>query len=129
MFKEYLEAEKPKIYLFEGDKEGSMYSVTSMSNVLKKMSVSAGIRRRVHMHMLRHSFATHLLDEGVDIRHVQELLGHNSITTTQRYTHITNAALRAINPNYWLRRALCGSPYLSNLAVRTVVKRSSTESK
>jgi site-specific recombinase XerD len=96
MFKEYLEVEKPKLYLFEGEKEGSMYSVTSMSNVLKKMALAAGIRRRVHMHMLRHSFATHLLDNGVDVRHVQELLGHNSITTTQRYTHVTNAALKTI---------------------------------
>jgi site-specific recombinase XerD len=96
MFKEYLEVEKPRQYLFEGEKEGSMYSVTSMSNVLKKMAVSMGVRRRVHMHMLRHSFATHLLDDGVDIRYVQELLGHNSITTTQRYTHISNAALRTI---------------------------------
>jgi site-specific recombinase XerD len=64
-----------------------------MALILKKMARSAGIQRKVHMHMLRHSFATHLLEEGRDIRYVQELLGHQSIKTTERYTHIINDAL------------------------------------
>lgn len=64
-----------------------------MSAILKNMAKSGGIHRNVHMHMLRHSFATHLLEDGKDIRYVQELLGHKSIKTTERYTHIVSDAL------------------------------------
>jgi site-specific recombinase XerD len=92
----YLEKYKPRHYLFEGAKPGTKYSFTSMSNVLKDHAKAAGIRRNVHLHMLRHSFATHLLEEGRDISYVQELLGHVHITTTQRYTHVTNDALRNV---------------------------------
>lgn len=91
--KTYLDQAKPKVYLFEGSRPGTQYSTTSMALILKKMARSAGIQRKVHMHMLRHSFATHLLEEGRDIRYVQELLGHQSIKTTERYTHIINDAL------------------------------------
>ena len=68
-----------------------------MSNVLKGMAKAAGIHRMVHLHMLRHSFATHLLEDGKDIRYVQELLGHKSIKTTERYTHIVNDALNTVS--------------------------------
>src|SRR5690554_5462563 len=64
-----------------------------MALILKKMAKAAGIKRKVHMHMLRHSFATHLLEEGRDVRYVQELLGHKSIKTTERYTHVVSDAL------------------------------------
>ncbi len=67
-----------------------------MASVLKSAAKKAGIQRSVHLHMLRHSFATHLLEQGYDIRYVQELLGHNSIKTTQRYIHIVNDALRTV---------------------------------
>lgn len=96
MLKEYLAKEQPKIYLFEGAIVGKPYSVTSMINTLKKAAISAGIQRRVHIHMLRHSFATHLLEDGWDIRYVQELLGHRSIKTTTRYTHIISDALKNV---------------------------------
>jgi site-specific recombinase XerD len=89
----YLEEEKPVKYFFEGEKEGEPYSYTSMNAVLKGAAKAAGIQRRVHMHMLRHSFATHLLEDGYDIRYVQELLGHSNVKTTQRYTHIASHAL------------------------------------
>jgi site-specific recombinase XerD len=68
-----------------------------MSNVLKSLAKAAGIQRPVNLHMLRHSFATHLLEDGKDIRYVQELLGHKSIKTTERYTHIVNDALTNVS--------------------------------
>lgn len=89
----YLEKEQPKVYFFEGEQPGTTYSYTSMANVLKKAALACGIKRRVHMHMLRHSFGTHLLEDGYDIRYVQELMGHSTIKTTERYTHVTNHAL------------------------------------
>ncbi len=96
LYKEYLKECKPKVFVFEGSRQGKQYSTTSMSNVLKKMARAAGIRRNVHLHMLRHSFATHLLEDGKDIRYVQELLGHRSIKTTERYTHIVSDALSTV---------------------------------
>ncbi len=92
----YLERYKPKVYLFEGEKPGYKYSFTSMTKVLKRAARSAGIHRRVHLHMLRHSFAIHLLQAGHGIRYVQEFLGHANIKTTQRYTHIVNDATKHI---------------------------------
>ena len=92
----YLEQERPRVYLFEGLKPGQQYSYTSMRNVLERAARSAGIQRRVHLHMLRHSFATHLLEDGYDIRYVQEFLGHTDIKTTQRYTHVVNDATRFV---------------------------------
>jgi len=96
LLEKYLEKERPKVYLFEGLKPGQKYSYTSMRNVLESAARSAGIQRRVHLHMLRHSFATHLLEDGHDIRYVQEFLGHTNIKTTQRYTHIVNDATRFV---------------------------------
>lgn len=96
MMKAYLAKEQPKIYLLEGAIIGKPYSVTSMIKTLKKAALTAGIQRRVHIHMLRHSFATHLLEDGWDIRYVQELLGHRSIKTTTRYTHIISDALKNV---------------------------------
>lgn len=96
LLKKYMEEYAPKTYLFEGQKPGTKYSCTSMSEVLKGAAKSVGIHRRVYLHMLRHSFATHFLEDGVDIRLVQGFMGHNDIGTTQRYTHITNHALQHI---------------------------------
>lgn len=96
LYKQYLEKEHPRFYVFESWSPGTKYSTTSMAQILKKMAKAAGIQRNVHMHMLRHSFATHLLEDGKDIRYVQELLGHRSIKTTERYTHIINNALETV---------------------------------
>ena len=84
---------KPKEYLFEGEK-GGMYSVRSVQLVLKKAMQLANVKTKGSVHTLRHSFATHLIEAGTDIRIVQELMGHNSVKTTMIYTHITDQLKR-----------------------------------
>ncbi len=98
LLREYFKEYRPKEWLFEGPK-GSQYSSTSMHRILKKSAELAGIKKRVHLHMLRHSFATHLLEQGTNIRLIQEILGHESIKTTEIYTHISNQDLKSVkNP-------------------------------
>ncbi|NBC84326.1 MAG: tyrosine-type recombinase/integrase [Bacteroidetes bacterium] len=96
LLQSYLEEYKPALYLFESTSRGMRYSTSSMANVLKNTAKAVGIQRRVHLHMLRHSFATHLLEDGKDISYVQQLLGHKDIKTTQRYTHVVNDALETV---------------------------------
>jgi len=77
----------PEIYLFEGPM-GRNYSGESVLKIVRRAARKAGIRKRVTPHMLRHSFATHLLENGTDLRTIQALLGHNSSRTTEIYTHV-----------------------------------------
>ncbi len=95
LLREYFRKYSPKVYLFEGGND-EKYSARSIQQMVKKAATKAKIQRLVTPHILRHSFATHLLENGTDIRYIQELLGHNSVMTTQIYTHITDLTIRKI---------------------------------
>lgn len=91
----YWKQYQPKIYLFEGQGR-AQYSASSIQRVFKRALMKAGISKPATVHTLRHSFATHLLEKGVDIRYIQKLLGHKSITTTQIYTHLIDKGMDKI---------------------------------
>jgi integrase/recombinase XerD len=93
MLREYYRQYKPTDYLFEGQFENEHLSERSIQQVLQKAKEKAGIKQSGSMHMLRHSFATHLLDKGIDVVFIQKLLGHNDIKTTLKYLHVTNKDL------------------------------------
>ncbi len=92
---EYERAYKPREYLFEGQ-TGGKYSSESVYRVFKDALVKAGIKKDVGVHSLRHSYATHLHENGLDIRYIQELLGHKSTRTTEIYTHVSRRNLIAV---------------------------------
>ncbi|MDF2159122.1 site-specific tyrosine recombinase/integron integrase [Algoriphagus sp. CAU 1675] len=96
MLREYYLVEKPKEYLFEGMTKGQKYSPNSLQEVLKAAVHKARIKKPVTLHWLRHSYATHLLESGTDLRYIQELLGHNSSKTTEIYTHVSQNSLQRI---------------------------------
>ncbi|WP_028297732.1 site-specific tyrosine recombinase/integron integrase [Olivibacter sitiensis] len=96
LLREYYKAYKPAVWLFEGQNKGEQYSEKSLENVLKQALKKAGITKPVSLHWLRHSYATHLLENGTDLRYIQELLGHNSSKTTEIYTHVSTKSLQNI---------------------------------
>jgi integrase/recombinase XerD len=96
LLREYYKYEKPSIYLFEGPVAGQTYSGSSLQQVLKQALKKANINKPVTLHWLRHSYATHLLESGTDLRYIQELLGHNSSKTTEIYTHVSKKKIQGI---------------------------------
>lgn len=95
LLRNYFTKYQPNEYLFEGQ-NGGKYSERSVQLVVKQTIVKAKIDKLASVHTLRHSYATHLIEQGTDIRFVQELLGHKSINTTMIYTHLTDATKRKI---------------------------------
>jgi integrase/recombinase XerD len=95
MLREYYVAFKPTLWLFEGQ-AGGPYDERSLSNVLKHALAKTNIKKPVSLHWLRHSYATHLLENGTDLRHIQEILGHNSSRTTEIYTHVSTKSIKNV---------------------------------
>ncbi len=91
----YYKLYQPKKWLFEGPK-GKPYSTSSIRNIFSKSCGRAGIKKHVTVHTLRHSFATHLLENGTNLRYIQKLLGHNGSKTTEIYTHVSTENLANI---------------------------------
>lgn len=95
MLRAYYLEYKPKKYLFNGEK-GGKYSRSSLQSVFRRAVKAAKIKKDCTLHTLRHSYATHLLESGVNLRYIQEILGHNSPKTTMIYTHVSSDASRKI---------------------------------
>ena len=99
MLKNYLKDYQPKYRLFEGQGLNKPITDRTIQHVFENAVKTVGIDKEAGIHSLRHSFATHLLEAGTDIRYIQELLGHESSKTTEIYTHVSNRKLvDLINP-------------------------------
>lgn len=96
LLKEYMSVYNPNVWLFEGGIPGHHLTERSVQRVFESSCNRAGITKHVSVHVLRHSFATHLLESGTDLRYIQELLGHSSSKTTEIYTHVSTRNLSKI---------------------------------
>ena len=83
----------PRVYLFESEQTGLAYPTRTIQRVFQLAKAKSGISKNVGIHSLRHSFATHLLEKGTDIRYIKDILGHFDIKTTERYLHVSKKAL------------------------------------
>jgi site-specific recombinase XerD len=96
LLREYYRKYRPGIYLFEGV-NGGQYSASSLREIVKTAKLKCDIKKKVTPHTFRHSFATHLLENGTDLRYIQALLGHSSPSTTQIYTRVSKVAINQIH--------------------------------
>ncbi len=96
LLREYFVAYRPKEWLFEGQNGFDAYDERSLASVLKQAVEKAKINKPVTLHWLRHSYATHLLENGTDLRYIQEILGHSRSTTTEIYTHVSNKSIQKV---------------------------------
>ena len=96
----YWRIERPQIWLFPGKLSKGPMHRRYLQRIYRKAVTRAGIQRKGGIHTLRHCFATHLLSGGVDLRTLQEMLGHADIKTTQIYTHVDNERLRSIHKQF-----------------------------
>jgi integrase/recombinase XerD len=97
LLRSYYKTFRPKTFLFEpAGAPGSMYAARTIDQIVKKSSLRANIRKNVSCHTLRHSFATHLLEQGVNIRIIQSFMGHTSLKTTSIYLHISSPNTKSI---------------------------------
>lgn len=92
----YIDLYRPEEWLFPGTQPGDHLTERSVQSIFEKACEKVGIKKSVSVHSLRHSFATHLLENGIDLRYIQELLGHASLKTTEVYTHVSKKDIRAI---------------------------------
>lgn len=95
LLRKYYKEYQPKVWLFEGQ-NGGKYSKRSVQTIFTRAAKNSGVNKHATIHTLRHSFATHLLEHGTDLRYIQELLGHKSSKTTEIYAHITYTAKNKI---------------------------------
>jgi len=90
LLEKYYRRYRPSVFLFEGYVPGKSYSAGSMTKIVKDASAKVGIKKNISPHVLRHSFATHMLEEGVNLKRLQLLLGHSSMKTTSIYLHLAD---------------------------------------
>lgn len=99
LLRKYFQLYRPKHQLFEGQFPNSKYTSSSINKILRRARNKAGITKRVTFHTLRHSFATHLLEQGTNLQIIQRLLGHSNISTTNQYLHVRQYTLdKVVSP-------------------------------
>ena len=96
ILREYVREYKPSEWLFQGEQAGRHITERTVQRIFENAKDKAGVKKKVSVHSLRHSFATHLLEGGIDLRYIQELLGHQSSKTTEIYTHVTEKGIKNI---------------------------------